>query len=115
MEPVKGGSLAKLPEELEQIYRKEQPNLSIASWGIRFAASLPHVLVVLSGMSNMEQVEDNASYMKDFQPLSGAEQDAVKTGGDRYQKQNHRGLYCLRCLHKTMLPAHPHACLLRYV
>lgn len=78
MEPVKGGSLAKLPEELEQIYRKEQPNLSAASWGIRFAASLPHVLVVLSGMSNMEQVEDNTSYMKDFQPLSGAEQDAVK-------------------------------------
>lgn len=78
MEPVKGGSLAKLPEELEQIYRKEQPNLSTASWGIRFAASLPHVLVVLSGMSNMKQVEDNTSYMKDFRPLSGAEQDTVK-------------------------------------
>ena len=77
-QPVKGGSLAKLPEELEQIYRKEQPNLSTASWGIRFAASLPHVLVVLSGMSNMKQVEDNISYMKDFQPLSGAEQDTVK-------------------------------------
>jgi len=78
MEPVKGGSLAKLPEELGQIYRKEQPNLSTASWGIRFAASLPHVLVVLSGMSNMKQVEDNTSYMKDFRPLSDVEQDAVK-------------------------------------
>lgn len=56
MEPVKGGSLAKLPEELEQIYRREQPGLSTASWAVRFAASLENVLVVLSGMSNMEQV-----------------------------------------------------------
>ena len=78
MEPVKGGSLAKLPEELEQIYRREQPGLSTASWAVRFAASLENVLVVLSGMSNMEQVEDNTSYMKDFQPLSDVEQDAVK-------------------------------------
>ena len=57
---------------------QEQPNLSTASWAVRFAASLENVLVVLSGMSNMEQVEDNTSCMKDFQPLSDVEQDAVK-------------------------------------
>lgn len=78
MEPVKGGSLANVPEEAERLFREKQPELSTASWGIRFAASLPHVLVVLSGMSNMEQVEDNTSYMADFQPLTPDELDTVK-------------------------------------
>ena len=78
MEPVKGGQLVHLPAEAEQLMRRKQPELSIASWGIRFAASLDHVLVVLSGMSTMEQVEDNTSYMEHFVPLDQEEQEIIQ-------------------------------------
>ena len=71
MEPVKGGKLANLPEEAAALLRQAHPDWSPASWAIRFAASLEGVLVVLSGMSNQEQMEDNSAYMQDFQPLCG--------------------------------------------
>ena len=70
MEPVKGGTLAKLPEEAEKIFKDYNPNMSIPSWAIRFAASLPNVMVVLSGMSSLEQMEDNTSYMTDMQCIT---------------------------------------------
>jgi len=73
MEPVKGGKLAKLPEEAAALLKSAHPDWSPASWAIRFAASLEGVLVVLSGMSNREQMEDNSTYMKDFQPLTAEE------------------------------------------
>ncbi len=77
MEPVKGGALAKLPEQAAKILREANPNASIASWAIRFAASLPGLVTVLSGMSTVEQMQDNLSYMVDFKPLSDAERDAI--------------------------------------
>ena len=70
MEPVKGGTLAKIPPEAEQLFRSLEPSMSVPSWGIRFAASLPNVVMVLSGMSDLEQMEDNLSYMEDFKPLT---------------------------------------------
>ena len=73
MEPVKGGTLARIPEEAEQIFKEHDPNMSVPSWAIRFAASLDNVMVVLSGMSNVEQMEDNLSYMVDFTPLTEGE------------------------------------------
>ncbi|MDE6725176.1 MAG: aldo/keto reductase [Ruminiclostridium sp.] len=73
MEPVKGGSLARLPEEAEKLFREADPKLSIPSWAIRFAASLPNVMTVLSGMSSIEQLDDNLSYMENFVPLTEEE------------------------------------------
>ena len=82
MEPVKGGSLARVPAEAEKLFRAAAPDRSIPSWAIRFAASLPNVMVVLSGMSSMEQMEDNLSYMDEFIPLSEEEQKlCFRAGG----------------------------------
>lgn len=78
MEPVKGGSLAKVPEGVEALYRSIHPEMSVASWAVRFAASQPDVMMVLSGMSNMEQLEDNMSFMADFKPLDAQEYAAIE-------------------------------------
>ena len=79
MEPVKGGTLANPPKEVTEVLRQANPKASPSSWAIRFAASLDGVITVLSGMSNMEQMEDNLSYMKEFQPLTTEEQKIVET------------------------------------
>ena len=78
MEPVKGGNLANPPQEAKDVFAAIDPNASASSWAIRFAASLDGVITVLSGMSNVEQMEDNLSYMQDFKPLNPQEQQAVE-------------------------------------
>ncbi|MBR3349357.1 MAG: 4Fe-4S dicluster domain-containing protein, partial [Solobacterium sp.] len=76
-EPVKGGALAKPDEEIEKLMKVKNPDLSPASWAIRFAAGLDGVLVVLSGMSSLEQMKDNLSYMKDFKPMDKGEMEVL--------------------------------------
>jgi len=82
MEPVKGGTLAKVPPQAEKLLNDLDPNMSIPSWAIRFAASLENVMVVLSGMSSVEQMRDNISFMKNFQPLTKEETEATRKVAD---------------------------------
>lgn len=77
MEPVKGGMLATPPDSLADIFEAANPKASYASWALRFAADLAGVVTVLSGMSNLEQMEDNLSFMKDFTVLSDAEKATI--------------------------------------
>ena len=76
MEPVKGGNLVNLPEDARNVLNDLNGGSS-ASYAIRFAAGFEGMLCVLSGMSSIEQLEDNISYMKDFKPLNETELSAV--------------------------------------
>ena len=79
MEPVKGGTLANIPKEAEEIFKAHNPKMSVASWAIRYAASLNNVIMVLSGMSNDAQLADNMNYMLDFKPLSKKEFEIINS------------------------------------
>lgn len=77
MEPVKGGMISRVPSDAEKLLREIEPEKSISSWAIRFVGSLDGVEVVLSGMSNLEQIRDNIETMKNFKPLSDREKDLL--------------------------------------
>lgn len=82
MEPVKGGTLANLPEEAAALLKTTSPSASLPSWAIRFSAGLDGVAMVLSGMSTLEQVQDNTSFMAEFHPLTQSEQDILRQAAD---------------------------------
>jgi len=77
MEPIKGGTLAKLRPELEEKFKEARPEASIASWALRFVGSLPGVMTILSGMSTEDQMKDNVGTFKNFEPLSEQEKAIV--------------------------------------
>ncbi len=78
MEPCKGGTLVNLRQDVAEILKSENASASPASWAIRYSASLDGIITVLSGMSDMAQMEDNISFMKDFLPLSDQERETLK-------------------------------------
>ena len=95
MEPVKGGTLAHMPEEAENLLKAAHPDWSLPAWGIRYAASLPQVMVVLSGMSDLSQVMDNTSTMADFQPLSQADQQVLTQAAEIIRRA--QAIPCTAC------------------
>lgn len=87
MEPVKGGNLVNIPQEAKKVYDALGKN-SYASYAVRYAAGFDEVFMVLSGMSDLSQLDDNVSYMKDFKPLDMTERQAVSTVVDIISNKN---------------------------
>ena len=99
MEPVKGGTLADPPSGVRKVLREAAPDASFASWAIRYAASLDGVITVLSGMSSLEQMRDNISYMKNFRPLDASEQAVI--GQAQRVLSESRSIPCTACRYCT--------------
>ncbi|MFQ9885255.1 MAG: aldo/keto reductase [Negativibacillus massiliensis] len=101
MEPVRGGYLATLDEQRAKPFLEMEPNRSIASWAIRWVSSLPQVTVVLSGMSDMAQLEDNVSLLTNFEPMNEKELEAVAKVVEEIRKVNDIPCtgcrYCMDC------------------
>lgn len=101
MEPVRGGYLATLDEKRAKPFLEMEPNRSIASWAIRWVESLPQVTVVLSGMSDMAQLEDNVAMMTNFEPMNEKELEAVSKVVEEIRKVNDIPCtgcrYCMDC------------------
>ncbi len=86
MEPVKGGLLADPPEPVLKVLKEAEPEMSAASWAVRFAAGLDGLITVLSGMSSLEQMEDNLSYMRDFSGLTDEEKQVITRAREELAK-----------------------------
>jgi predicted aldo/keto reductase-like oxidoreductase len=99
MEPVKGGILANPPQQVKALFTEADPSASMASWAVRFAASLDGVITVLSGMSSIEQMENNISYMKGFKPLDEKEKGVIKAAQDELLKID--AIPCTACHYCT--------------
>lgn len=108
MEPVKGGSLVKFNEDIESLLKNERPNDSIASWGFRWVGSLPNVKVILSGMTTMEQVEDNIKTFTDFEALSDKEHEIINQVREEILALSKVDCtscnYCMPCPHGVDIP-----------
>ena len=101
MEPVKGGQLANVPDEIKDVFQSIHPDWSDASWALRFAASFDNVYCVLSGMSNMEQTLDNLNTFDQFEPLNQEEFAAIAKATElfnaRVQVPCTGCSYCMPC------------------
>ena len=99
MEPIKGGILADPIDSVKAIFDREGGGMSYASWALRFAASQEGLLSVLSGMSSVEQMEDNLSYMTDFVPLSEHEMEVIRQAQQAIE--NDKSIACTACHYCT--------------
>lgn len=109
MEPVKGGSLAVFADDITGRFRALDANASTASYALRWVGSLPGVKVVLSGMSDMEQVEDNLNTFGSFKPISDAEKQTIEEVVDILNSRIQNGCtgcrYCMPCPAGVNIPA----------
>lgn len=109
MEPVKGGSLAKFNENIEGIFKAYDKESSIASWAFRWIGSFPNVKVILSGMSTMEQVDDNLKTFTDFKALNEEEQEIINQVRHEIQQLSKVDCtscnYCMPCPYGVNIPA----------
>ncbi len=99
MEPVKGGILADPIDSVKAIFDRENNGMSYASWALRFVASKDNLLAVLSGMSSLQQMEDNLSFMKDFRPLDAHEEEVIREVQEALDKD--QSIPCTACHYCT--------------
>jgi len=103
MEPLKGGTLVKLSPEAKRIFEQANPAASIASWGLRYVASLPNVQIVLSGMSSLEQMEDNLKTFSPLVPLDSTERGTIADALAAYRQAG--AVPCTACRYCSPCPA----------
>ena len=99
MEPIKAGALARMSEGAEKIMKEVRPEMSIASWALRYVGSLENVVTILSGMSVEEHVEDNLKTMKNFESLSEVELRTVQEAIEILAKE--KRVQCTDCKYCT--------------
>ena len=108
MEPIKGGNLANLPEDISHIFKSYHPTKSLSSWALRWVASHPNVKVILSGMSTMEHVTDNLDTFINFSPLNNDEMECVNQVTTVIKSRTKNGCtgceYCMPCPHGVNIP-----------
>lgn len=101
MEPIKGGSLAVLPEDIAAMYKNADPQASVSSWALRWVGTHPNVKVILSGMSTYDQVLDNLNTFENYKPLNVEEQKLVDQVAKTIKSRVKNGCtgcrYCMPC------------------
>ena len=109
MEPLRGGALAQLNAEAAEILKTAEPDASVASWGIRYAASLPGLVTVLSGMNSMDQLVDNIATMTDFRPVNDREKELLREAATVYSRSGAIACtgcgYCMPCPQGVNIPS----------
>ena len=108
MEPVKGGKLAKFSEDVEEVFKSYNAEASIASWALRWVGSLPGVKVILSGMNEMDQVDDNLATFNKFKPLTVEEYEIIEKAIETLKNREKVGCtkceYCMPCPQGVNIP-----------
>ena len=108
MEPLRGGALATLSEDSAKMLKDADPNSSLASWGIRYAASLPNVATILSGMNAVEQLTDNLATIENFRPVTEQEKALLYKAATVYRQSGTIACtgceYCLPCPLEVNIP-----------
>ncbi len=108
MEPLKGGSLTKYSDDVEKMFKDYDNEASVASWGLRYVGSFDNVLVLLSGMSNIEQLEDNIKTFKEFKALNNEEEQIVESVVQKVRDRVKNGCtgcrYCMPCPKGVNIP-----------
>ncbi|WP_313339166.1 aldo/keto reductase [Sedimentibacter sp.] len=108
MEPVRGGFLASFAPHVMQNFNNYSPDASIASWALRWVASLPNVAIILSGMSNMEQLNDNIKTFTDLKPIKDDEQKVIDNVVEDLRKIKPVPCtgcrYCMECSYGVDIP-----------